>query len=31
MRRGEVVAKLPEHELVERFVQEVEKFAEENK
>ena len=31
MRRGEVVAKLSEKDLVERFVQEVEKFAEENK
>ncbi len=31
MLKGEVVARLPEGELVERFVQEVEKFAEENK
>ncbi len=30
MVKGEVVAKLPEKELVDRFVQEVEKFAEEN-
>jgi (E)-4-hydroxy-3-methylbut-2-enyl-diphosphate synthase len=28
MRKGEVVARLPEGELVERFVQEVESFAE---
>jgi len=31
MLKGEVVARLPEEELVERFVQEVEKFAEDNK
>ena len=31
MLKGEVVARLPEGELVERFVQEVEKFAEDNK
>ena len=30
MLKGEVVARLPENELVERFVQEVEKFAKEN-
>ena len=30
MVKGEVVAKLPESELVDRFVQEVEKFAKEN-
>jgi (E)-4-hydroxy-3-methylbut-2-enyl-diphosphate synthase len=30
MLKGEVVARLPEEELVERFVQEVEKFAEDN-
>jgi (E)-4-hydroxy-3-methylbut-2-enyl-diphosphate synthase len=29
MVKGEVVAKLPESELVDRFVDEVEKFAEE--
>jgi len=31
MLKGEVVARLPEEELVDRFVEEVEKFAEENK
>jgi len=31
MLKGEVVARLPEEELVDRFVAEVEKFAEENK
>jgi (E)-4-hydroxy-3-methylbut-2-enyl-diphosphate synthase len=31
MLKGEVVARLPEAELVDRFVEEVEKFAEENK
>ena len=31
MLKGEVVARLPENELVDRFVAEVEKFAEENK
>ena len=31
MLKGEVVARLPEEDLVERFVQEVEKFAEDNK
>ncbi|MDD2400447.1 MAG: flavodoxin-dependent (E)-4-hydroxy-3-methylbut-2-enyl-diphosphate synthase, partial [Sulfurovum sp.] len=30
MVRGEVVAKLPEAELVDRFVEEVEKFAKQN-
>jgi len=31
MLKGEVVARLPEEQLVDRFVEEVEKFAEENK
>jgi len=31
MLKGEVVARLPEEELVDRFVAEVEKFAEENR
>ena len=31
MLKGEVVARLSEDELVDRFVLEVEKFAEENK
>jgi len=31
MLKGEVIARLPEKELVDRFVLEVEKFAEENK
>jgi (E)-4-hydroxy-3-methylbut-2-enyl-diphosphate synthase len=31
MLKGEVVARLPEEELVDRFVAEVEKFAKENK
>jgi (E)-4-hydroxy-3-methylbut-2-enyl-diphosphate synthase len=31
MLKGEVVAKLPEEELVDRFVEEVERFAEENR
>ena len=31
MLKGEVVARLPEEELVDRFVAEVEKFAEDNK
>lgn len=30
MVRGEMVAKLPEAELVDRFVEEVEKFAKQN-
>jgi (E)-4-hydroxy-3-methylbut-2-enyl-diphosphate synthase len=29
MRKGEVIAKLKEHELVERFLEEVEKAAQE--
>jgi (E)-4-hydroxy-3-methylbut-2-enyl-diphosphate synthase len=31
MVKGEVIAKLPESQLVDAFVEEVEKFAEENK
>ena len=31
MLKGEVVARLPEEQLVDRFVEVVEKFAEENK
>ena len=31
MLKGEVIARLPENELVDRFVAEVEAFAEENK